>query len=614
MADSYKITQADHYPLGISYIDGKVRVSAVFGASKDRGIIFFKKRSGSDSPVRISFSDELRQGNIFSCLISFDRDVSSDDLTYRLFEDDREFIDSCACGVSEHIIWMQDRSRLSLHGIIRNGRYDICREPHIQYEDSFIYMLSVRSYTEHISSGVKARGTFEGLIEKKDYIKSLGVTSLILMPCYEFYERMDDGTRKNDSMDYAVKHYKDKPEDGTAVKCNLWGYTGNAFYYMPKSSFSKTGDACSSFADLVDSFHKDNIEIIMQFYFEPDMSSRAITGILEFWSSVYHVDGFQLVGAEIPVREIKDDPMLADRKLLFDRYMISGDEPKDSYTACMDDDFEDDIRRFLKGDAYSVSNMISQIRNVENPCRCIHYIARQEGMRLIDIVTYNEKHNEHNGENNCDGRRDDFSWNCGIEGTTRRTSVNSLRLRQIKNGISMVFLTQGIPLIYGGDEFGNTQYGNNNPYCQDNEEGYVKWNRSKQSRDILEWTHTIAALREKYRILRMNEPFKGTDYLSCAYPDISLHGIDAWRTATTPNDHLIAVMYCMRYACENDSGLIYAVYNMHWEPQKVSFPKPFPEQQWKLYACSAGKTDQIIDSKGKNAIIPSRSTAVFISG
>ena len=137
MADSYKITQADHYPLGISYIDGKVRGSAVFGASKDRGIIFFKKRSGSDSPVRISFSDELRQGNIFSCLISFDRDVSSDDLTYRLFEDDREFIDSCACGVSEHIIWMQDRSRLSLHGIIRNGRYDICREPHIQYEDSF---------------------------------------------------------------------------------------------------------------------------------------------------------------------------------------------------------------------------------------------------------------------------------------------------------------------------------------------------------------------------------------------------------------------------------------------------------------------------------------------
>ena len=95
-------------------------------------------------------------------------------------------------------------------------------------------MLSVRSYTEHISSGVKARGTFEGIIEKKDYIKSLGVTSLILMPCYEFYERMDDGTRKNDSMDYAVKHYKDKPEDGTAVKCNIWGYTGNAFYYMPK--------------------------------------------------------------------------------------------------------------------------------------------------------------------------------------------------------------------------------------------------------------------------------------------------------------------------------------------------------------------------------------------
>lgn len=609
MDKNFRIIPAEPYPLGVSLYDKKIRVSAVFGRNESRGIVL----SLRGETVKIEFGESEKHGRIYSCTLMIPEDIDVSTVSYRLFDGDKEFIDPQASGYTEHIRWMQDRAGVNLHGRILCGRYEITDGPHIPLDDSFFYMLSVRSFTAHASSGVRNRGTFEGLIEKKDYLKSLGVTGVVLMPCYDFLERMDDNGRQDSSMEYALRHYKERPGEKTVAKCNLWGYTGNAHYYMPKSSFSSSDDAGSSFANLTDMLHRDGIEIIMQFYFEPSKSVREILSILEFWAEVYRVDGFQLIGSGIPVREIEDDPILSDCKLLFDRSIVPEGSRCGAPTACFDDGFENDMRHFLKGDAYSIRNMITHLRAEPHSCMNVHYIARQEGMRLADIVTYNEKHNEHNGENNCDGRTDDFSWNCGVEGATRRTSVTKLRLRQMKNAISMVFLTQGIPLIYSGDEFGNTQYGNNNPYCQDNQEGYVKWNSSKQSRELLDWTRKTVLLRNRYRILHTDIPFRGTDYLSCAYPDISLHGTDAWRTQDVPGCHLVAVMYCMRYGCENDDGLIYIVYNMHWEPQKVSLPKPFKGQAWELFDSTADPSGDMLDKNGADAIIPSRSTAVFIS-
>jgi isoamylase len=617
MRESFTVRPAEPYPLGVKVLNAStVRVSEVFDNTGECGIIFCRGLSGHTLKVPLE-TDGSRHGRIISCEIETGPEDPLTDgqgrVVYRFYCGERKFIGKHAEGISEKMNWMQAVPASGLHAAAVSGCREIAPEPRIPLSDAVFYMLSVRAFTMHSSSGVKERGTFEGVVRKTDYIKSLGVTDVIIMPAYEFDERMDDGMHHEDSMEYAVRHYKDRPSEKTAVRCNMWGYTGNAFYYMPKSAFSASGNAGRSFAGMVDALHKDGLELIMQMYFEPSQTVREILSILEYWVLTYHVDGFQLIGGSIPVRDISGDPLLSDRKLLFDRWQTDGNTAQDGMTAAMDDGFENDLRHFLKGDAYVISNMISYIRGDSFGTQNVHYIARQEGMRLIDLVTYNEKHNEHNGEHNGDGRSDDISWNCGVEGNTRRQAVTRLRLRQMKNAIAMVLLTQGIPLIYSGDEFGNTQYGNNNPYCQDNAEGWVKWGSSGQSRELLEWTRSMIGFREKYRILHMSEPFKGTDYLSCAYPDISLHGVDAWRTQNIPGCHLIAVMYCMRYGCSSDEGLIYAVFNMHWEAQKISLPKPFSGQKWILYRESCAEAGDIFGSTVNEAVIPARSIAVLIS-
>ena len=612
MDENYELRPAGPYPMGVMAVcPNVIRISAEFRNADDCGIILCAGKKSIR--IRIPSDSCYRHGRICSCEIEFKSPVSGYDISYRFYEEEREFIDPYAAGFEGHIRWMKNIPLAERWAKVSPAVPKTAAEPHIPLTESVFYMLSVRSFTMHPSSGVVNKGTFEGIAEKADYIRSLGVNGVILMPAYEFNERMDDSSHYKGSMEYAVRHYKDIPEEHPAAKCNLWGYTGDALYYMPKSAFSASGNACASFAALVDVLHRDNIELIMQMYFEPDKTVREILRILEYWTLTYHVDGFQFIGSSIPVHEIEKDPLLFDRKLLFDKWQMDGNAPAGSMCAEMDDDFENDLRHFIKGDAYVIQNMISYVRAENHGIKNIHYVARQEGMRLYDLVTYNEKHNEANGENNCDGRQDDYSWNCGTEGTTRRVSVNRLRLRQMKNAVAMVLLTQGIPLIFSGDESGNTQYGNNNPYCQDNSTGWVKWNSSRTSRDMLEWTRSLSGFRSRYRVLHMEEPFRGTDYLSCAYPDISLHGVDAWRTQNIPGCHLIAVMYCMRYGCSADEGLIYAVYNMHWESQKISLPKPFGGQQWKLVMSSSENAEGVTVTEENEAVISERSIAVLIS-
>lgn len=216
------------------------------------------------------------------------------------------------------------------------------------------------------------------------------------------------------------------------------------------------------------------------------------------------------------------------------------------------------------------------------------------------MVTYDRKHNEENGEDNQDGTDYNCSWNCGVEGKSRRKNITGLRLKQMKNALSLVILSQGTPLIYSGDEFGNTQDGNNNPYCQDNAVAWIKWNRTESGNELLQYTKMLIKLRKSHPILHSPMPLKGMDYLSCGYPDISYHGRDAWRPDIGPVSRSVGVMYCGYYGNVNghkDDAFLYIGINLHWSAYYFGLPQLPKGKEWKLFASTALGEKADVDTK-----------------
>jgi glycogen operon protein len=203
----------------------------------------------------------------------------------------------------------------------------------------------------------------------------------------------------------------------------------------------------------------------------------------------------------------------------------------------------------------------------------INYICDYEGFRLSDLVAYEHKHNEENGENNKDGTDNNLSWNCGIEGRTRKHNILELRQKQMKNILTMLFLSQGVPLLFSGDEFGSSQGGNNNPYCQDNETGWVDWKAFDKNKDLFDYVMFLVRLRFSHKMLHNATPFKLMDYISCGYPDISCHGKEAWRPDLSGYSHVLGMLYCGLYEKSEDKPFIYVCYNMHWQKMEFALPK-----------------------------------------
>lgn len=197
---------------------------------------------------------------------------------------------------------------------------------------------------------------------------------------------------------------------------------------------------------------------------------------------------------------IAQEPLLADTLLLIGEGEYKNERNQSEQLAYLSDSFLYDMRRFLKGDDNLLNRLVYYVRESAQEANAVNSIARWDGMRLFDLVSYDRKHNEQNGEDNQDGTNYNCSWNCGVEGKSRKKSVQRLRLRQMKNALTFLFISQGQPLLYSGDEFANTQYGNNNPYCQDNEIAWVKWNHTELGKELLAYTKHLIYLRKQYRI------------------------------------------------------------------------------------------------------------------
>lgn len=446
------------------------------------------------------------------------------------------------------------------------GNYDWedDRKPQIAYEDAVMYSFHVRGFTKQRYSGVRHKGTFLGITEKAEYFKELGINQIKLMPAYEFTE-----------MESVKTHARYRKEEELPKRLNYWGYT-KAFHFAPKRAYAATKDPVREFKDMVKTMHRLGIEVLMEFYFPEGCSPRYITECLQYWVQEYHVDGFHVRGVQGICNLMATDPLFADTKFLniyFPVEEIYGKKnlPKKRMVAECNDGFMIDVRRFLKGDEESLKAFAERMRRNPKDSGLINYIASHDGFTLCDLVSYEERHNEDNGEQNRDGRVQNYSWNCGEEGKSRKKKILELRNRQMKNAWCMLLLSAGTPMILAGDEFCNSQLGNNNPYCLDNEISWLDWKGYKSGNsEMFRFVKNLIAFRKKHKILHMGQELSMTDSLSCGFPGISYHSSSAWYGELDGQNRKIGVMYCGKYADEDE--LIYIAYNMHWMEHTFALP------------------------------------------
>lgn len=568
------------FPLGVRQTTEGYRFSFVSEA-KENGVVLFSK--SFSKPVTLLLDASFRCGKIYGAEVigSFPEDT-----TYLLLQDGERVLDPCATGFWPKRKYMEQCSQTCLLPG-KQEHYDIPEGPHIPFGDKVFYMLHPRGFSMKAHGKPGMKGTFAGITEALPYMKKLGVTSLILMPSYEFGERMESfdpvGLKKSTEeachdMNFDLATYKvdfsenkDRP-----VKTNYWGYTADNQYFAVKGSYAM-GDPDQEFGKLVAACHEEGMELFLQIYFPENSSFRLMEDVLLHWKLKYGVDGFHLMGATIPVQSLMESDALLDTYLLFENVEESV-VAKRASCGVINSGFMYDMRNFLKGDYGVAFQVAGHIRRQMSAGGAIHFMAKQDTMRLADMVSYQEKHNLANGEDNRDGTNYNCSWNCGVEGKTRKKQILSLRKKQMKNAMCLLFLSQGTPLLYSGDEFGNSQDGNNNPYCQDNEISYIKWSELSKHKELFEFTKALICLRNTYPILKGAVAFQGTDYGAYGIPDISFHGKEAWRTDS--QSLVFGVMYNNQYAIPGEDSVLYVAYNMHWEKHSLALPKLPGNRKW----------------------------------
>ena len=309
---------------------------------------------------------------------------------------------------------------------------------------------------------------------------------------------------------------------------NYWGY-GKACFFAPKASYSASGNPVREMKELVRELHKNGIELILEFYFPYMTSPALVRDCVKHWVSEYHIDGVHVNAQDTPLICLSWEPLLSRTKIMseyfpLERIYESDYQPTFRRLAEYNDDFMIKARRFLKGDEDTLWQISESMRRNPAQQAVINYIACHNGFTLADAVSYDVKHNEDNGEDNRDGTDCNHSCNYGEEGPTSKKALQSLRRRQMRNAFLILLLSQGVPAVYGGDEMGNSQRGNNNAYCQDNEISWIQWSRKKYDRQMQEFVREAIAFRGRHAAFGRRKPYVMSDYLSKGMPDLSYHG------------------------------------------------------------------------------------------
>lgn len=545
-------------PLGVTASKEHVNFAVAVPQGKKCSLLLY--HIGEKEPC-MSYPMEETVGEIQAAAFE-DFDISEYEYNYEIEEE--IYPDPYAEAFSGREVWLKetDAKKHEVRCRICSRDYDWGEdEPlKIPYHKVIAYALHVRGFTKDPASGVRHKGTFEGVAEKLPYLKELGINQIQCMPVYEFEER---GSR-----------------------INYWGY-GEGYYFAPKSSYASDGDGVKGLKDMVKACHSEGIEVVLHMPFADGTSGMVIQECLRHYVTDYHIDGFILNPYVAPMGSIFSDPVLKKTKIM-------------KYQEC----FQNVMRRFLKGDEGMVNDVIFWLKHHSREDGIFNYITAHNGFTLEDLVSYDAKHNEPNGENNQDGPDYNYSWNCGAEGASRKKAVLELRKRQIRNAFFLLLLSQGTPCILAGDEFGNSQKGNNNAYCQDNRTGWVNWKPAKGDKELNSFVKDLISLRKKYPVLcQENEPM-GIDRAGCGVPEVSYHGEQAWRAPVEVSSRQLGVYYSAALAGGEDC---YVVYNMHWLEHDFALPALSGRRKWFLSASTQEgvlKEEVLLEDQRKIRALP----------
>lgn len=502
--------------------------------------------------------------------------------------------------------------------------------------ETIIYELHVRGFTQHASSRVKRPGTFAGLVEKIPYLKNLGVTAVELLPIYEFEET--DTNRRNPLtgeplLNYWGYHpisffapkasYASRTHEGaqvrefkTMVKAFhdagievildvVFNHTAEGDDRGTTFSFRGIDNSVYYIVDRETGRYHNYSGCGNTFNCNHPIVRDLVLDSLRYWVTEMHVDGFRFDlasilgrgqdGSVLPnpplIERIAADPVLANTKLIAEAWDAAGLYQVGSFPAWRrwaewNGRFRDDIRAFVRGDPGMVSALATRLTGSADlyqtsnrePYHSINFVTCHDGFTLADLVSYEEKHNEANGEQNRDGHAHNLSWNCGVEGPTESVAIKQLRQRQMKNAAALLLLSTGVPMILAGDEMGRTQRGNNNAYCQDNEISWVNWDLLEENSELFRFFRLLIrfrrqciALKRKSFVLEQDDPMSSLEW----------HGVEPYQPDWSPGSRSLAMCVRGNLPTGKTQGL-YLIANAFWEELQFKLPTAGDERWYRV--------------------------------
>ncbi len=584
--------------------------------------------------------------NEFEYAYSFDGPY--DEENGLIFDKNKYILDPYAKAVTGQSKWgvRQDDSCVYKARVVQSD-YDWgnSSKPSLPFEELVIYEMHVRGFTQDKSSGVKNNGTFAGIREKIPYLKELGINAIEFMPIFEFDEngsyRNFEGQQLYDYWGYNTvcffapntsyesdhRHH----HEGRELKQLIHDLHENGIEIILDVVFNHTAEG----NELGPFFSFKGIDNNIYYMLTPDgkyynfsgcgnvlncnqpIVQQFILDCLRYWVTEYRVDGFRFDLASILgrnedgspmekpplLKSLAFDPILGDVKLIAEAWDAGGlyqvgSFPSWNRWAEWNGKYRDDLRRFLKGDgdlAWAASQRLTGSKDLYDPTyrgsnASVNFLTCHDGFTMYDMYSYNEKHNYKNGWNNTDGANDNNSWNCGAEGETSNYDVNKLRLKMCKNAFATLMCSRGAALFLAGDEFCNTQFGNNNAYCQDNAISWLDWSRKEKYKDVFEFFKYMISFRKRFHVITDNSG-KATSSL----PPVSVHSNIPWKTDFNGDTRMIGVMYAgVDKHNEKLDEIVYFGINAYWENVEVELPELPSGYVWRLYVDTGRRAEDVI--------------------
>lgn len=565
-----------------------------------------------------------------------------------IFDKNKYVLDPYAKAVTGQSNWgeRQDDSCVYKARVV-SSNYDWgnSTKPALPFEELIIYETHVRGFTQDKSSGVNNNGTFAGIKEKIPYLKELGINAIELMPVFEFDEmgsyRNFDGEQLYDYWGYNTvcffapnTSYESDHEhhfEGTELKELIHELHSNGIEIILDVVFNHTAEG----NELGPYFSFKGLDNNIYYMLTPDgkyynfsgcgnvlncnqpVVQKFILDCLRYWVTEYRVDGFRFDLASILgrnedgspmekpplLKSLAFDPILGDVKLIAEAWDAGGlyqvgSFPSWNRWAEWNGKYRDDLRRFLKGDgglAWAAAQRITGSKDLYDPTyrgnnASVNFLTCHDGFTMYDMYSYNEKHNYKNGWNNTDGANDNNSWNCGAEGETNDFNVNNLRNRMCKNAFATLMCSRGAALFLAGDEFCNTQFGNNNAYCQDNIVSWLDWSRKEKYSDFFEFCKYMISFRKRFHVITDN-----SGATTSSLPPVSIHSNTPWQTNFNDHSRMVGVMYAgVNRENKNLDEIVYFGVNAYWENVNVELPELPSGYVWKLYVDTGRNTDDVI--------------------